>query len=155
MTLFFTTDEVPWWALALWASESLQGRELPVVSSFFSSPVTRKARPGDSVLYSLVLLLVSLRLELLFSLVVRSLSSLSCFSAIFLSQQTSLLRFKEAKQFVQWSVSSPSERLCFSFSNHRAIRKGHGVSRSHSHWGNESELCSSSPKEGVLQGIRP
>lgn len=147
MTLLFTTDEVPWWALTLWASESLQGREPPIVSSFLSSPVTRKARPADSVLYSLAPLLVSLRLELLFSLVVRSLSPLSSFSAIFLSQQTSLLRFEEAKQFVQWSESSPSEKLCFSSSNHRAIRKGHGASRSHSHWGSESELCSSSPKK--------
>lgn len=127
MTLLFTTDEVPWWALALWASESLQGREPPIVSSFLSSPVTRKARPADSMLYPLAPLLVSLRLELLFSLVVRSLSPLSCFSAIFLSQQTSLLRFEEVKQFVQWSESSPSEKLCFSSSNHRAIRKGHGV----------------------------
>lgn len=95
-------------------------------------------------------LLVSLRLELLFSLVVRSLSPLSCFSAIFLSQQTSY-----SSEEVSWICSmvrilTIREALLFL----PTIEPSERTWSIHSHWGNESELCSSSPKEGVLQAIR-
>lgn len=82
--------------------------------------VTRTARSGESVLYSPSPLRVSLQPELLFSSVVRSLSPLFCFSAVFLSQQNFLLRFKGAQPFVPRSASS---QICFSSSNHRAIRR--------------------------------